>query len=296
MNRKMTFFFIFPSNGAQVELNWQEKTKVPGEKTCPSTTLSTTNPTWTEPGSNPGLRGGRPATNRLSHGTATLTVLLPSTSTFRTFRGGRQIEWILGMANLLNHYHYQYQLILRLHDSWCGKFSRVTKMGRVQLMKWIPGLAIALQVTCPPQKPTRTMEFHLRFLSRPSLFWDVTRRRLTAVYRSFGITYRSHIPSVDCLMRKDGSIGCHETSTKEVPSYAAFNIPEERRSQLHCGGNLMSRTFIVVWRNWKQQVPQANCTCVVLPTAHPNCNITHLDNYKKKQVDVKAWQTEHHEG
>jgi hypothetical protein len=38
-------------------------------KTCPSATLSTTNPTWTDPGSNPGLRGGRPATNRLSQGT-----------------------------------------------------------------------------------------------------------------------------------------------------------------------------------------------------------------------------------
>jgi hypothetical protein len=39
-------------------------------KTCPSATLSTTNPTWTDPASNPGLRGGRPAANRLSHGTA----------------------------------------------------------------------------------------------------------------------------------------------------------------------------------------------------------------------------------
>jgi hypothetical protein len=39
-------------------------------KTCPSATLSTTNPTWTDAGSNPGLRGERPATNRLSHGTA----------------------------------------------------------------------------------------------------------------------------------------------------------------------------------------------------------------------------------
>jgi hypothetical protein len=28
------------------------------------------NTTWTDPGSNPGLRGGRPATNHLSHGTA----------------------------------------------------------------------------------------------------------------------------------------------------------------------------------------------------------------------------------
>jgi hypothetical protein len=39
-------------------------------KNCPSGTLSTTNPIRTDPGSNTGLRGGRPATNRLSHGTA----------------------------------------------------------------------------------------------------------------------------------------------------------------------------------------------------------------------------------
>jgi hypothetical protein len=39
-------------------------------KTCPSANLPTTNPTWKDPGSKPGLRGGRPATNRLSHGTA----------------------------------------------------------------------------------------------------------------------------------------------------------------------------------------------------------------------------------
>jgi hypothetical protein len=39
-------------------------------KSCPNVTLSTTNPTWNDPGSNPGLCGERPATNRLSHGTA----------------------------------------------------------------------------------------------------------------------------------------------------------------------------------------------------------------------------------
>jgi hypothetical protein len=39
-------------------------------KICPSATLSTTNPTWIDPGANPGLRGERPATNDLSHGTA----------------------------------------------------------------------------------------------------------------------------------------------------------------------------------------------------------------------------------
>ena len=37
-------------------------------ETCPSATLSTTNPTWTEQVSNQGLRGERPATNHLSHG------------------------------------------------------------------------------------------------------------------------------------------------------------------------------------------------------------------------------------
>jgi hypothetical protein len=39
-------------------------------KTCPIATLSTTNPTWTDLGSNPSLRGERPAANRQSHGTA----------------------------------------------------------------------------------------------------------------------------------------------------------------------------------------------------------------------------------
>jgi hypothetical protein len=34
------------------------------------------NPTWTDPGSNPGLRGWRLAANRLSHGTASHARLL----------------------------------------------------------------------------------------------------------------------------------------------------------------------------------------------------------------------------
>jgi hypothetical protein len=36
-------------------------------KTCPSATLSTTNPTLTDPGAKPDLRVERTATNRLSH-------------------------------------------------------------------------------------------------------------------------------------------------------------------------------------------------------------------------------------
>jgi hypothetical protein len=48
---------------------WQVKPKY-SEKTCHSVTLSTTNPTWPDPDSKPGHRGGKPATNRLSYGTA----------------------------------------------------------------------------------------------------------------------------------------------------------------------------------------------------------------------------------
>jgi hypothetical protein len=40
------------------------------EKTCSSATLSTTNPTWLDPGLNPGRRDRKPATNRLSYGAA----------------------------------------------------------------------------------------------------------------------------------------------------------------------------------------------------------------------------------
>jgi hypothetical protein len=39
-------------------------------ETCPSATLSTTNPTWTAPRSKSCIRGGRPAANRLCDGTA----------------------------------------------------------------------------------------------------------------------------------------------------------------------------------------------------------------------------------
>jgi hypothetical protein len=49
--------------------NYQGKLKY-SEKTCHSATLSTTNPTWPDLGSNLGRRGEKPATNLLSYGTA----------------------------------------------------------------------------------------------------------------------------------------------------------------------------------------------------------------------------------
>jgi hypothetical protein len=50
-----------------MKLTWENRST--RKETCPSATLNTTNPTWTNPGSNPGLRGENPGTNRLSHGT-----------------------------------------------------------------------------------------------------------------------------------------------------------------------------------------------------------------------------------
>jgi hypothetical protein len=54
-----------------VEWRLAEETEVLGEN-LPRATLLTTNLTWRDPGSNPGRRGGKPATNRLSYGMALL--------------------------------------------------------------------------------------------------------------------------------------------------------------------------------------------------------------------------------
>jgi hypothetical protein len=61
--------------------DWQGKPKY-SEKTCPSATLSTKNPTWPDPGSNPGRRGGKSVTNRLSYGAAIITTFLSVMSPF----------------------------------------------------------------------------------------------------------------------------------------------------------------------------------------------------------------------
>jgi hypothetical protein len=52
---------------------WQGKPKY-SEKIYPDATLCTTNPTWPDPGLNPGRRGGKPATKRFSYGAA-ITIL-----------------------------------------------------------------------------------------------------------------------------------------------------------------------------------------------------------------------------
>ena len=62
-----------------MEHRWNEidrrKTEVLREKPIPLP-LCPTNPIWTDPGSNLGLRGGRLSTNRLSHDTAGIAIAL----------------------------------------------------------------------------------------------------------------------------------------------------------------------------------------------------------------------------
>jgi hypothetical protein len=60
---------------------WQGKPKY-SEETCPSATLFTTNPTWLDPGLNPGRRCGKPATTHLSYGAAHVWHFLPSVRIF----------------------------------------------------------------------------------------------------------------------------------------------------------------------------------------------------------------------
>jgi hypothetical protein len=54
--------------------NLQGKPKY-SEKTCPSATLFTTNPTWPDLGWNPSRRDGKLATYRLNYDTASISVL-----------------------------------------------------------------------------------------------------------------------------------------------------------------------------------------------------------------------------
>jgi hypothetical protein len=74
---KWLFFVLF-----EVMKHWwneidREKPRYSG-KSCPSANLSITNPTWTDPGSKPGLRSAKPAANRLSHGSDLFFTFLSS--------------------------------------------------------------------------------------------------------------------------------------------------------------------------------------------------------------------------
>jgi hypothetical protein len=83
--------------------NWQGKPKY-SEKTCLSATFSTTNPTWPDLGSNPGRRGVKPATNRLSYGTATSGKLNKLDQQSLWNSTARKKQFLLIFANYVLHF------------------------------------------------------------------------------------------------------------------------------------------------------------------------------------------------
>jgi hypothetical protein len=153
----ITFLFlIFPSNGLAVEWNWQGKTEVLGDKTCPSATLSTTNPTWTDSGSKPGLRGDRPVTISLSRGTASLgtyiTVIHSCTLQMAVDNSTASLRWRWGAVYLirkvfskaitLHHMASQSVLLVLLYISMCKLWKFVSKIGNYNTNSSIPSTVV----------------------------------------------------------------------------------------------------------------------------------------------------------
>jgi hypothetical protein len=67
----------------QMECRLAGETAVLGENLPQGRFCPSQNPTWPDPGLNPGRRGGKPATNRLSYGAA-CTTAFTTTTTFTT--------------------------------------------------------------------------------------------------------------------------------------------------------------------------------------------------------------------
>jgi hypothetical protein len=85
-------------------------------KTYPSTTLSTTNPTWIDPCANPGLRGERPSTNDLSYDTAQ-SELLVSGAYFSVSHASRSdVRWKI--------FHRQFSRTENFPENFPQYFSR----------------------------------------------------------------------------------------------------------------------------------------------------------------------------
>jgi hypothetical protein len=75
-------------------------------KTCPSITLSTTNPAWTDSGANYSLRDERLATNCMRHGTAhrsTKDLLLTATATTTTTTNNNNSTTIIIVITTMHH-------------------------------------------------------------------------------------------------------------------------------------------------------------------------------------------------
>jgi hypothetical protein len=99
------------------------------EKTCSSATLSTTNPTWPDPGSNPGCRGRKPATNHLSYGAAILFIYLQCST---------------ASDHLQSQYEHKQQ------HKW-DNAERITQKRKIDQLKWFTFKHELLNTSAPLQ-------------------------------------------------------------------------------------------------------------------------------------------------
>jgi hypothetical protein len=90
------------------------------EKTCPSATLSTTNSTWPNPGSNPGPLSWKPATNRLSYGAASVIYLNTKLHSRKclTLRATQTLPWLIPTGLVLCPCLFLLCLSFRLLPDW----------------------------------------------------------------------------------------------------------------------------------------------------------------------------------
>jgi hypothetical protein len=104
--------------------DWQGKPKY-SEKTCPSATLCTINPTWPDPGLNPARHSGKPATNRLSYGAAKWNRYLNDCETGALYKYLRTLHMITEIGSVLIIYFHCWWtdnrfFSLSVLESWKG--------------------------------------------------------------------------------------------------------------------------------------------------------------------------------
>jgi hypothetical protein len=113
--------------------NWQGKLKYL-EKTCPSATLSTTDLTWPDLGSNRGRRSGNMAIKRLSYGTAICII----SSHFFEFTQKTRQTWIWSVApcqpSVAVYFTFKPR-ITYLYDLTCTR-TRASPVGSRRLTAW----------------------------------------------------------------------------------------------------------------------------------------------------------------
>jgi hypothetical protein len=86
IERRCQLLRLYSVGGRLMRGNDQGKPQYSEEKTSPSVTLSTTYLTQMDLGSNPNLRGDRPATNRMNHGPVRHILMFQGRERFLRYR------------------------------------------------------------------------------------------------------------------------------------------------------------------------------------------------------------------